>query len=145
MSVQNQPDKLHRIRFGPSHDGLCSFSVNFNLHGDMLAGTVSVAYTPTQTGMARIVTFTMPHASRVSTDGMRRYSACIMDDQLVEPKDPGSTMAGGSHSCMGSHDMPAMQIGSNKVNEIDLTAMPKVGTVDVAQQAAGIAFWKMST
>ncbi|WP_373061506.1 YncE family protein [Gemmatimonas sp.] len=65
-------------------DGLYALSVNFNLHGDMIPSTVSVIYTPTHTEVARIVTCTMPHGSRVSPDGMRQYSTCMMDDQLVE-------------------------------------------------------------
>ena len=65
-------------------DGLYSFSANFNLHGDMIPSTVSVVYTPTGTEVARVVTCTMPHGSRVSPDGLRQYSTCMMDDQLVE-------------------------------------------------------------
>jgi DNA-binding beta-propeller fold protein YncE len=34
--------------------------------------------------VARIQTCTMPHGSRLSPDGSRHYSACMMDDQLVE-------------------------------------------------------------
>ena len=65
-------------------DGLYSLSVNFNLHGDMVPSTVSVVYTPTATEVARIVTCTMPHGSRVDPTGTRQYSTCMMDDQLVE-------------------------------------------------------------
>ena len=65
-------------------DGLYALAVNFNLHGDMIPSTVSVIYTPTHTEIARIVTCTMPHGSRVSPNGMRQYSTCMMDDQLVE-------------------------------------------------------------
>ena len=65
-------------------DGLYSLSVNFNLHGDMVPSTVSVVYTPTFTEVARIVTCTMPHGSRVDSSGSRQYSTCMMDDQLVE-------------------------------------------------------------
>ena len=32
---------------------------------------------------------------------------------------------------------------SGKVDVYDLVALAKVGTVDVGQQAGGIAFWKM--
>ncbi len=67
-----------------SPDGLYSWSVNFNLHGDMVPSTVSVVYTPTNTEIERIVTCTMPHGSRVSPDGNFQYSTCMMDDQLVE-------------------------------------------------------------
>ena len=65
-------------------DGLYSISVNFNLHGDMVPSTVSVVYTPEMEEVARIVTCTMPHGSRVDPSGLRQYSTCMMDDQLVE-------------------------------------------------------------
>jgi DNA-binding beta-propeller fold protein YncE len=65
-------------------DGLYTFSVNFNLHGDMVPSTVSVVYTPDRTEVARIVTCTMPHGSRIDPSGSRQYSTCMMDDQLVE-------------------------------------------------------------
>jgi len=65
-------------------DGLYAFAVNFNLHGEMVPSSVSVIYTPTNTEVARPMTCTMPHGSRISADGMRQYSTCMMDDQLVE-------------------------------------------------------------
>ena len=65
-------------------DGLYAFAVNFNLHGEMVPSSVSVIYTPTNTEVARPTTCTMPHGSRISADGMRQYSTCMMDDQLVE-------------------------------------------------------------
>ncbi len=65
-------------------DGLYTFSANFNLHGDMIPSTVSVVYTQNNTEVARIVTCTMPHGSRIAPDGAHQYSACMMDDQLVE-------------------------------------------------------------
>ena len=65
-------------------DGLYTLSVNFNLHGDMVPSTVSVVFTPTYMEVARVVTCTMPHGSRVDPTGTRQYSTCMMDDQLVE-------------------------------------------------------------
>lgn len=65
-------------------DGLYAFVVNFNLHGNMVPSSVSVVYTPTSTEVARTVTCTMPHGSRLAPDGLHQYSACMMDDQLVE-------------------------------------------------------------
>lgn len=65
-------------------DGLYAFVVNFNLHGRMEPSSVSVIHTPSNTEVARPVTCTMPHGSRVSPDGTHHYSACMMDDQLVE-------------------------------------------------------------
>jgi DNA-binding beta-propeller fold protein YncE len=58
--------------------------VNFNLHGEMVPSSVSVVYTPTHTEVARTETCTMPHGSRVDPSGLRQYSTCMMDDQLVE-------------------------------------------------------------
>jgi DNA-binding beta-propeller fold protein YncE len=65
-------------------DGLYAFVVNFNLHGRMEPSSVSVVHTPSHTEVARPITCTMPHGSRVSPDGTHQYSVCMMDDQLVE-------------------------------------------------------------
>jgi DNA-binding beta-propeller fold protein YncE len=65
-------------------DGLYAFIVNFNLHGEMVPSSVSVVYTPTHIEVARTETCTMPHGSRVDPSGLRQYSTCMMDDQLVE-------------------------------------------------------------
>ncbi|MDX2194504.1 MAG: hypothetical protein NW201_14255 [Gemmatimonadales bacterium] len=65
-------------------DGLYAISANFNAHGDMVPSSQSVVYTPDNVEVARIVTCVMPHGSRVSPDGRRQYSGCMMDDQLVE-------------------------------------------------------------
>lgn len=65
-------------------DGLYAFVANFNLHGRMVPSSMSVVYAPTSTEVARITTCTMPHGSRVTADGRWHYSACMMDDQLVE-------------------------------------------------------------
>src|SRR6478609_345434 len=65
-------------------DGLYAFAVNFNLHGEMVPSSVSVIYTPENDEVARITTCVMPHGSRMSPDGLRQYSTCMMDDQLVE-------------------------------------------------------------
>ena len=65
-------------------DGNFLFVVNFNLHGDMVPSSVSVVSTPTMTEVARIQTCTMPHGSRLNPEGTKQYSACMMDDMLVE-------------------------------------------------------------
>jgi DNA-binding beta-propeller fold protein YncE len=65
-------------------DGSFLFVVNFNLHGDMVPSTVSVVSTQTMTEIARIPTCTMPHGSRLNGQGTKQYSACMMDDMLVE-------------------------------------------------------------
>ncbi len=60
------------------------FVVNFNLHGDMVPSSVSVVATASMTEIARIPTCTMPHGSRLNAQGTKQYSACMMDDMLVE-------------------------------------------------------------
>ena len=67
-----------------SRDGSFLFVVNFNLHGDMVPSSVSVVSTQTMTEVARIPTCTMPHGSRLNAQGTKQYSACMMDDMLVE-------------------------------------------------------------
>lgn len=65
-------------------DGYLAFVVNFNLHGEMVPSDVSVVATDEMVEIARIRTCTMPHGSRLSTDGTKHYSACMMDEMLVE-------------------------------------------------------------
>ncbi|MCA0377661.1 MAG: YncE family protein [Gemmatimonadetes bacterium] len=70
-----------------SPDGSKVVVVNFNLHGDMVASDVSVVRTDSVAPLqeiARITTCAMPHGSRIDRTGTRHYSACMMDDMLVE-------------------------------------------------------------
>lgn len=67
-----------------SADGSLLYVVNFNLHGDMLPSTVSVVATEPMLEVARITTCAMPHGSRLNPQGTKHYSACMMDDLLVE-------------------------------------------------------------
>lgn len=67
-----------------SPDGFLAWVVNFNLHGDMEASDVSVVATDEMVEIARIKTCTMPHGSRLTRDGTRHYSVCMMDEMLVE-------------------------------------------------------------
>jgi DNA-binding beta-propeller fold protein YncE len=67
-----------------SPDGWYAYVVNFNLHGDMVASSVSVVETSQMVEVARIPTCTMPHGSRFSADGSKHYSVCMMDEELVE-------------------------------------------------------------
>ncbi|MBC7898023.1 MAG: YncE family protein [Cytophagaceae bacterium] len=67
-----------------SPDGYLAYVVNFNLHGDMVPSSVSVVATAEMAEVARIETCTMPHGSRLTRDGSRHYSACMMDELLVE-------------------------------------------------------------
>ncbi|MDH3735097.1 MAG: YncE family protein [Gemmatimonadota bacterium] len=60
------------------------FAVNFNLHGDHVPSSVSVVDVQSMIEIAQVETCTMPHGSRLTRDGARHYSACMMDDMLVE-------------------------------------------------------------
>jgi DNA-binding beta-propeller fold protein YncE len=65
-------------------DGTFLYEVNFNLHGDMVPSSVSVVATDEMVEAARIPTCVMPHGSRINPQGSKQYSACMMDDMLVE-------------------------------------------------------------
>jgi DNA-binding beta-propeller fold protein YncE len=65
-------------------DGMWGLVVNFNLHGDHVPSSVSKVYLPDMVEVARIETCVMPHGSRINPQGTRHYSACMMDDLLVE-------------------------------------------------------------
>lgn len=65
-------------------DGQYVYVVNFNVHGDMVPSSVSIVYAPEMVEVARVTTCTMPHGSRLNPQGTKHYSACMMDDMLVE-------------------------------------------------------------
>ena len=67
-----------------SPGGDFAYVVNFNLHGDREPSSVSVVETSTMAEIKRIPTCVMPHGSRLDGTGARHYSACMMDDALVE-------------------------------------------------------------
>jgi DNA-binding beta-propeller fold protein YncE len=58
--------------------------VNFNLHGDPVPSSVSVVHAEGMLEVARIPTCRTPHGSRFNPQGTRHYSACMMDDLVVE-------------------------------------------------------------
>ena len=65
-------------------NGHYAWVVNFNLYGDMTPSSVSVVYLDDMLEVRRIPTCIMPHGSRLTLDGKRHYSACMMNDALVE-------------------------------------------------------------
>ena len=82
------------IRFAPlglfpattdiSLDGAFIYVANANFHGDMVPSSISVVATDEMAEVKRITTCTMPHGSRLNPQGTKHYSACMMDDMLVE-------------------------------------------------------------
>ena len=67
-----------------SKDGEFLYVANANFHGDMVPSSISVVATEAMLEVKRITTCTMPHGSRLSPDGTKHYSACMMDDMLAE-------------------------------------------------------------
>jgi DNA-binding beta-propeller fold protein YncE len=67
-----------------SPNGHYVYVANFNLHGEMVTSSVSVVAADEMVEVARIPTCTMPHGSRLTADGARHYSTCMMDEALVE-------------------------------------------------------------
>ena len=65
-------------------DGSSLFVVNFNLHGRPVPSSVSAIFTPFMNESRQIQTCVMPHGSKITKDGWRHYSTCMMSDQLVE-------------------------------------------------------------
>jgi DNA-binding beta-propeller fold protein YncE len=67
-----------------SPDGNFVYVANANFHGDMVPSSISVVATDAMIEVKRITTCTMPHGSRLNHAGTKHYSACMMDDMLVE-------------------------------------------------------------
>ncbi len=67
-----------------SPDGNFIYVANANFHGDMVPSSISVVATDQMIEVKRITTCTMPHGSRLNHAGTKHYSACMMDDMLVE-------------------------------------------------------------
>jgi DNA-binding beta-propeller fold protein YncE len=65
-------------------NGMYVYVVNFNLHGDPVTSSVSIVYGDGMVEIARIPTCVMPHGSRLNPQGTKHYSACMMNDALVE-------------------------------------------------------------
>ena len=105
-------------------DGNFLFVVNFNLHGDMVPSSVSVVSTPTMTEVARIQTCTMPHGSRLNPQGTKQYSACMMDDMLVEI------------------DTASLKVARHFIvtrgKELGLTGAPKLKAADAMSSMSGM-------
>ena len=60
------------------------YVVNFDLHGPLETGTVSIVETETMAEIARIESGVRPHGARLSQDGTKLYSVNVMGFELVE-------------------------------------------------------------
>jgi DNA-binding beta-propeller fold protein YncE len=123
-----------------SPDGEFLYAVNFNLHGDMVPSNVSVVATKEMLEVARINTCIMPHGSRFNPQGTKHYSACMMNDLLVEidtrafnvsrhflltkGKEIGMTGAPAVHSMKGMQAMDMNVHGMEPPKPGDVTCSP---------------------
>ena len=64
--------------------GGMAFAINSDFHGDLVPSTVSIVDLESLEVLAETETCTRPHGSRFSPDGMRHYSTCMTEGQLVE-------------------------------------------------------------
>jgi len=101
-----------------SPDGRTVWVVNFNLHGEMVPSDVSVVRTDDLVEIARLRTCTMPHGSRLDPSGRRHYSACMMDDMVVEIDAEALAVSrhfrlgkGAEHGMMGAPAVPSAHAG----------------------------------
>lgn len=121
-------------------DGLYAFVANFNLHGEMVPSSVSVVDTDQMVEIARITTCVMPHGSRINPQGTKHYSACMMDDMLVEidtrlfgvsrhfmlsrGREHGMPGAPGVHAAAGPAPSTATAAGGHEAHGAGVTCSP---------------------
>ena len=97
----------------------------------MVPSSVSVVDTAQMLEVARIPTCVMPHGSRVTRDGKHQYSACMMDDVLVEIDAERMKVtrtfrvtAGKEQGFTGMEPRPAAGAGHQGMNMSDATCQP---------------------
>ncbi|MFZ3330596.1 MAG: beta-propeller fold lactonase family protein [Candidatus Acidiferrales bacterium] len=111
-----------------SKDGEFLYVANANFHGDMVPSSVSVVATDPMIEVKRITTCTMPHGSRLSPDGTKQYSACMMDDMVTEIDtqkfDVARTFMLTSGKEMGMDGPPHMQMNMKELTCVPTWAQP---------------------
>jgi DNA-binding beta-propeller fold protein YncE len=117
-----------------SKNGDFLYVVNFNLHGDMVPSSVSVVATEPMMEIARIPTCTMPHGSRLNPQGTKHYSACMMDEMLVEIDT--ATLKVSRHFILTKGKEMGMT-GSPNVKHASLPASPRTAKDDTHKHNTG--------
>ncbi|HKW11597.1 MAG TPA: hypothetical protein VJO33_14525, partial [Gemmatimonadaceae bacterium] len=123
-----------------SPDGAYVYAVNFNFYGDPVQSSVSIVYGDQMVEVTRVPTCIMPHGSRLNPQGTKHYSACMMNDELVEidtrqfnvsrhfhltkGKEEGLTGAPMSGAQMAGHAMADMSHGMEPPKASDVTCSP---------------------
>lgn len=109
--------------------GHYAWVVNFNLYGAMVPSSVSVVYTDDMVEVRRIPTCVMPHGSRLSPDGRRQYSACMMNDELVEIDADSMAVARRFYLKPGAEHALSGPVGGANGHDVHDMAPPKPGDV----------------
>ncbi|MEW6209521.1 MAG: beta-propeller fold lactonase family protein [Acidobacteriota bacterium] len=121
-------------------DGNFLYVVNFNLHGDMVPSSVSIVATEVMMEVARVPSCVMPHGSRINVKNGKQYSACMMQDMLVEidtatlratrhfiatrGKERGMTGSPSSHAMAGMQSHDSSGHGSEPPRPGDISCSP---------------------
>ncbi len=111
-----------------SPDGNFVYVANANFHGDMIPSSISVVATDAMIEVKRITTCTMPHGSRLNHAGTKHYSACMMDDMLVEIDTTKFAVSRyfmlGAGKEMGMTGAPAAHAGEMKMSDHKTSCTP---------------------
>jgi DNA-binding beta-propeller fold protein YncE len=139
-----------------SKDGEFLYVANANFHGDMVPSSVSVVATDPMIEVKRITTCTMPHGSRLSPDGTKQYSACMMDDMVTEIDtqnfDVARTFMLTAGKEMGMDGAPHMQMNMKELTCVPTWAQPSNDGSEIYVACnksndiavIGAATWKLS-
>ena len=113
-----------------SPDGAYVYAVNFNLYGDPVRSSVSIVYGDQMVEVTRVPTCIMPHGSRLNPQGTKHYSACMMNDELVEIDTRQFAVARhfrltkGNEEGLSGAPMAGVQMAGHAMGGSDITCSP---------------------
>ena len=113
-----------------SPDGAYVYAVNFNLYGDPVQSSVSIVYGDQMVEVTRVPTCIMPHGSRLNPQGTKHYSACMMNDALVEIDTRKFAVSRNFHLGKGKEEgftgavMSGVQMAGHEMGGHDITCSP---------------------
>ena len=134
------------------------YVVNFDLHGEMKPGTISVVETRSMLEVAQVEVGIMPHSSRLNRAGDRQYSAMMMSDEVVEmdafkfqvrrrlplsdfARRRAAEMSGGDMESRDRADMPGMAAGGGEMEDMAGTDAAEVSGMDMSMMATAKPTW----
>jgi len=113
-----------------SPDGAYVYAVNFNLYGDPVRSSVSIVYGDQMVEVTRVPTCVMPHGSRLNVQGTKHYSACMMNDELVEIDTRQFAVArhfrltNGKEEGLTGAPLAGVQMAGHEMSAHDITCSP---------------------